>query len=237
MQNKLIKEKLIALLKRPENHYCADCHCRLQGSIWASVSFGEFLCMRCATCHRCLGTHISFIRSVTLDNWTPEQVKKMNEVGNKKASQYWEYSLPKDFNRPTEDKKVQAFVYAKYLDKKWARKDTETIAINTEETKQKPIEEILIDFNTHTSAPLPVFDPFSFQNKGEKQLIVFDNDQQMSNTHSTDPYPTFDPFNEIFPVKPKPVTSQNRTVPFRGALSHTPPKPNKNDPFADLIKF
>jgi hypothetical protein len=35
---------------------------------------GIFLCMRCAALHRKLGTHISKIKSLTMDTWTSEQV-------------------------------------------------------------------------------------------------------------------------------------------------------------------
>lgn len=35
---------------------------------------GIFLCMRCAALHRKLGTHISKVKSLTMDTWTAEQV-------------------------------------------------------------------------------------------------------------------------------------------------------------------
>jgi stromal membrane-associated protein len=33
-----------------------------------------YLCIRCAGIHRNLGVHISKVKSVNLDTWTPEQV-------------------------------------------------------------------------------------------------------------------------------------------------------------------
>ena len=33
-----------------------------------------FLCIRCAGIHRNLGVHISRVKSVNLDSWTPEQM-------------------------------------------------------------------------------------------------------------------------------------------------------------------
>lgn len=44
------------------------------GPRWASWNLGIFLCIRCAGIHRNLGVHISKVRSVNLDTWTPEQV-------------------------------------------------------------------------------------------------------------------------------------------------------------------
>eukprot|EP00833_Pecoramyces_ruminatium_P017367 jgi/Orpsp1_1/1191399/evm.model.d7180000085488.1 len=55
------------------NGYC--CECNAKGPQWASTNLGVFLCMRCASIHRKLGTHISKVKSLTLDNWTIEQLE------------------------------------------------------------------------------------------------------------------------------------------------------------------
>lgn len=39
-----------------------------------SWQLGIFLCMRCATIHRKLGTHVSKVKSLSMDSWTNEQV-------------------------------------------------------------------------------------------------------------------------------------------------------------------
>ena len=44
------------------------------GPRWASRNLGIFLCIRCAGIHRNLGVHISKVKSVNLDTWTPEQI-------------------------------------------------------------------------------------------------------------------------------------------------------------------
>ena len=38
------------------------------------VKLGIFLCMRCASLHRKLGTHISKVKSLSMDSWSNEQV-------------------------------------------------------------------------------------------------------------------------------------------------------------------
>lgn len=76
------------LLKIESNKYCADCGQKgkinlyfkahilnLLGTRWASWNIGIFLCIRCGGLHRSLGTHISKVKSVTLDKWTDEQVE------------------------------------------------------------------------------------------------------------------------------------------------------------------
>ena len=40
--------------------------------LWQQL--GIFLCMRCASLHRKLGTHISKVKSLSMDSWSNEQV-------------------------------------------------------------------------------------------------------------------------------------------------------------------
>lgn len=67
------ERELQDLLNVPGNSTCADCGAR--NPSWASWSLGIFLCMRCATIHRKLGTHISKVKSLSMDTWTNEQVE------------------------------------------------------------------------------------------------------------------------------------------------------------------
>ncbi len=39
------------------------------------LQLGIFLCMRCAALHRKLGTHISKVKSLSMDTWSTEQVE------------------------------------------------------------------------------------------------------------------------------------------------------------------
>ncbi|KAK0201081.1 hypothetical protein DFS33DRAFT_1266439 [Desarmillaria ectypa] len=61
------------LVKKPENKLCADC--KRNDPRWASWNIGVFLCIRCSGIHRGMGTHISRVKSVDLDVWTPEQME------------------------------------------------------------------------------------------------------------------------------------------------------------------
>ena len=50
------------------------------GPRWASWNLGVFMCIRCAGIHRNLGVHVSRVKSVNLDSWTPEQIEVSSDV-------------------------------------------------------------------------------------------------------------------------------------------------------------
>jgi len=127
--NKQHQARLKKLLQEPDNRYCADCG-RVDPT-WASINLGVFLCLNCSGIHRSIGTHITKVRSVTLDTWTPEQVEFMESMGNARARQIWEAKVPSDFKRPTEhdsQNTVKKWIVAKYEDKEYYRAPSATPA-------------------------------------------------------------------------------------------------------------
>lgn len=93
------------------------------GPRWASWNLGIFLCIRCAGIHRNLGVHISKVKSVNLDSWTPEQVGSIQNMGNSKARAVYEANLPDNFTRPQADSALESFIRAKYEQKKYIAKE------------------------------------------------------------------------------------------------------------------
>ncbi|XP_072498680.1 stromal membrane-associated protein 1 isoform X5 [Notamacropus eugenii] len=121
-QHQLILSKL---LREEDNKYCADCEAK--GPRWASWNIGVFICIRCAGIHRNLGVHISRVKSVNLDQWTPEQIQCMQDMGNTKARMLYEANLPENFRRPQTDQAVEFFIRDKYEKKKYYDKNAVTV--------------------------------------------------------------------------------------------------------------
>ncbi|MCJ1395880.1 hypothetical protein MMC18_008766 [Xylographa bjoerkii] len=99
----------------PGNDRCADCAARNPG--WASWSLGIFLCMRCAALHRKLGTHISKVKSLSMDSWSNEQVDSMKSRGNSTSNHIYN---PKNTQPPVPldvdevDSAMERFIRQKY---------------------------------------------------------------------------------------------------------------------------
>lgn len=104
------------LVKRPENKVCADC--KKNDPRWASWNIGVFICIRCSGIHRSMGTHISKVKSVDLDVWTPEQMASIQKWGNERANLYWEAHLKPGHQPP--DHKMESFIRSKYESRRWA---------------------------------------------------------------------------------------------------------------------
>lgn len=57
---------------------------------WASLNLGALICIECSGIHRNLGTHLSRVRSLDLDEWPLELLKVMTAIGNELANSVWE---------------------------------------------------------------------------------------------------------------------------------------------------
>jgi stromal membrane-associated protein len=96
------KRRLIALLQKRENKFCADCNA--PDPKWASANIGVFICLKCCGVHRSLGPSISKVLSVTLDDWSNDDIDAMIDVGgNASANSIYEAHFPDGVSKPGPD--------------------------------------------------------------------------------------------------------------------------------------
>ena len=107
----------------PGNSKCADCS--MDSPDWASINLGILICIECSGIHRNLGSHISKVRSLSLDCWSQMNIKTLENIGNTKANQYWERNIRsgvKPLPKSSRENKVN-FIKAKYCEKSFCTFD------------------------------------------------------------------------------------------------------------------
>ncbi|KAI5260825.1 ArfGap-domain-containing protein [Aureobasidium subglaciale] len=113
------------------NKYCADCNSEHKVE-WVSINLGIILCIECSGIHRSLGTHISKVRSLTLDTsaFTPDIIELLMLVGNRVSNMVWEAKLDA-FLKPgpnvTREQRLH-FITGKYSDRLYVQGSTDAMA-------------------------------------------------------------------------------------------------------------
>ncbi|XP_070536792.1 arf-GAP with GTPase, ANK repeat and PH domain-containing protein 1-like isoform X4 [Ptychodera flava] len=101
------------------NGFCADCES--PNPDWASLNLGALICIECSGIHRNLGTHLSRVRSLDLDDWPSEITFVMTSIGNSLANSVWEVSTKGKVKptptTPREEK--EKWIRAKYEQKEF----------------------------------------------------------------------------------------------------------------------
>lgn len=113
------------------NQYCADCGSDSKVD-WVSINLGIVLCIECSGIHRSLGTHISKIRSLTLDtnSFTQDIVEILLTVGNRVSNMIWEALLVpgiKPGANATREQRLK-FITAKYSDRIYVQPISPTLS-------------------------------------------------------------------------------------------------------------
>ncbi|KIW62003.1 hypothetical protein PV05_02057 [Exophiala xenobiotica] len=102
------------------NQLCADCGSTSKVE-WVSLNLGIILCIECGGIHRSLGTHVSKIRSLTLDvhSFTNDIVELLMLVGNRISNMVWESLLDlslKPVPTATREQRLR-FITSKYVER------------------------------------------------------------------------------------------------------------------------
>nr|XP_015823676.2 arf-GAP with GTPase, ANK repeat and PH domain-containing protein 2 isoform X2 [Nothobranchius furzeri] len=96
------------------NSLCVDCEA--PSPTWASLNLGALICIECSGIHRNLGTHLSRVRSLDLDDWPGELTQVLAAIGNHMANSIWE-SCTQGRTKPTPNatrEERESWIRAKY---------------------------------------------------------------------------------------------------------------------------
>jgi Arf-GAP/SH3 domain/ANK repeat/PH domain-containing protein len=125
--------KLLQLVRDADagNKYCADCGSDSKVD-WVSINLGIIICIECSGIHRSLGTHISKVRSLTLDtnSFTPDIIEILLRIGNRVSNMIWE-SKPERMTKPTPTSTREQrlhFITLKYSDRAFVAPISSTLS-------------------------------------------------------------------------------------------------------------
>lgn len=84
-----VNEFLEHLVGISYNKKCADCG--KPGPSWADMTHAFFICYECSALHRRLGVQRSRVKSIQMDSWNMDELRRMHVGGNRYA-----HKIPKD---------------------------------------------------------------------------------------------------------------------------------------------
>ncbi|CAH0026667.1 unnamed protein product [Clonostachys rhizophaga] len=126
-------DKLLQMVRENDkgNTWCADCGSGSKVE-WVSINLGIILCIECSGIHRSLGTHISKVRSLTLDikSFTVDIVEVLLLVGNRVSNMVWEAKLDPSLKpgpHATREQRLR-FITAKYVDRAYVEPISSTLS-------------------------------------------------------------------------------------------------------------
>jgi Arf-GAP with SH3 domain, ANK repeat and PH domain-containing protein len=126
-------ERLLQTVREADqgNCWCADCGSGLKAE-WVSINLGIVLCIECSGIHRSLGTHISKVRSLTLDttSFTTDIVELLLQVGNRVSNMIWEAKLDSAMRPTPQSSREQRlkFITTKYVERAYVQPISSTLS-------------------------------------------------------------------------------------------------------------
>ncbi len=126
-------DKLLQMLRENDqgNCWCADCGSSNKVE-WVSLNLAIIVCIECSGIHRSLGTHVSKVRSLTLDttSFTPDIVELLLLVGNRVSNMVFEHRLDPTMKLTAQANREQRlrFITAKYVDRAYVEPISATLS-------------------------------------------------------------------------------------------------------------
>ncbi|KAI0428795.1 hypothetical protein F5Y09DRAFT_312012 [Xylaria sp. FL1042] len=126
-------DKLLQTIRESDqgNCWCADCGSGSKVE-WVSINLGIILCIECSGIHRSLGTHISKVRSLTLDitSFTIDIIELLLLVGNRVSNMVWEAKLDPSLKpgpQATREQRLR-FITSKYVERAYVEPISTTLS-------------------------------------------------------------------------------------------------------------
>ncbi|KAI1429965.1 hypothetical protein F5Y12DRAFT_214298 [Xylaria sp. FL1777] len=126
-------DKLLQSIRESDqgNCWCADCGSGSKVE-WVSINLGIILCIECSGIHRSLGTHISKVRSLTLDitSFTLDIIELLLLVGNRVSNMVWEAKLDPSLKpgpQATREQRLR-FITSKYVERAYVEPISTTLS-------------------------------------------------------------------------------------------------------------
>ena len=102
------------------NSKCVDCDS--PNPNWSSLNLGVLICIECSGIHRNLGSHISRVRSLDLDDWPSAHLATMTCLGNTMANSVWEGRTLPGHCKPGPGSgraEKEKYIDSKYVKQEW----------------------------------------------------------------------------------------------------------------------
>lgn len=126
-------DRLLQMLRENDqgNCWCADCGSSNKVE-WVSLNLAIIVCIECSGIHRSLGTHVSKIRSLTLDttSFTPDIIELLLLVGNRVSNMVFEAKLDPAMKLTPQANREQRlrFITSKYVDRAYVEPLSTTLS-------------------------------------------------------------------------------------------------------------
>lgn len=148
-------KELVEMRRSTANALCADCG--QQGTVWSSVNLGVFLCLRCGSLHRALGTHISKPKGCTGTYlWGADEIARMKEIGNARSHEIYG-GIHERPSKDAPDSEWLEYIRQKYEERKFAPCQKQAVPSDMNDTKaSRGARPTPTRNDTHETAPSPI---------------------------------------------------------------------------------